>query len=255
MKIKVMTFNIRLDNPMDGEYRFDNRKKGIKEFLDREKPDIIGFQEILPHVRVWLSDNLSDYVVVGVGRGKNFDDESTSIAYKRDKFDLLKLEHFMLSDTPDVPGSCFHLDQSSCPRICTFATLVDRESAKVFNVVNTHLDHIGRYAKVCGASMIISKVLSGKETLPFVITGDMNGKPNDPEILVFKKAPGVNDLTEGIPDDSATFHNYGKITSNCKIDYIFSSGNAVSGTLKMHDDKVNGVFLSDHYPVSVVAEI
>ena len=103
--------------------------------------------------------------------------------------------------------------------------------------------------------MIVSKVLSGKEPLPFFITGDMNGRPNDPEILVFKKAPGVNDLTDGIPDDGFTFHNYGKVTGDYKIDYIFSSGKLVEGTLKLHDDKVNGVYLSDHYPVSVVAEI
>ena len=255
MKVKVMTFNIRLDNAGDGEYRFDNRKEGIKEFLDREKPDLIGFQEVLPHVRAWLSDNLPDYVLIGMGRGKNYNDESASIAYRRDKFDLVRFEQFWLSDTPDVPGSHFHLDQSGCPRICALATLVDRETATVFNFANTHLDHIGRYAKVCGASMIVSKVLSGKEPLPFFITGDMNGRPNDPEILVFKKAPGVNDLTDGIPDDGFTFHNYGKVTGDYKIDYIFSSGKLVEGTLKLHDDKVNGVFLSDHYPVSVVAEI
>ncbi len=255
MKIKVMTFNIRYDNPGDGEYRFDNRKDGIKKFLDKEKPDLIGFQEVLPHVRAWLSDNLTDYVLLGMGRGKNYDDESASIAYRRDKFDLVRFEQFMLSDTPDIPGSRFHLDQSDCPRICSLATLVDRETTTVFNFANTHLDHIGRYAKVCGASMIVSKVLAGKEPLPFFITGDMNGRPNDPEILVFKNAPGVNDLTCGIPDDGITFHNYGKVEKDYKIDYIFSSGKAVEGTLTLHDDKVNGVYLSDHYPVSVVAEI
>ena len=103
--------------------------------------------------------------------------------------------------------------------------------------------------------MIVSKGLAGKDTLPCCITCDMNGRPNDPEILVFKKAPGVNDLTDGIPDDGITFHNYGKIKEDYKIDYIFSSGKLVEGTLTLHDDKVNGVYLSDHYPISVVAEI
>ena len=67
MQLKVMTFNIRLDNAGDGEYRFDNRKEGIKEFLDREKPDLIGFQEPTVSMRPWISDILSDYVFIGTG--------------------------------------------------------------------------------------------------------------------------------------------------------------------------------------------
>ena len=256
MRVSIMTFNIRYDNPNDGVNVFENRKPLIKKFLDREKPDIIGFQEPTVSMRPWISDTLSDYVFIGTGCCEDrMHGESASIAYKRDRFDLARFEQFMLSDTPDIPGSVFNVDQSHCPRICAIATLVDRQTGRVFNFANTHLDHIGRYAKVCGASMIVSKVLSGKEPLPFFITGDMNGRPDDPEILVFKNAPGVNDLTDGIPDDGVTCHGYGKVEKDCKIDYIFSSGKAVEGTLKVHTDKEGEVYLSDHYPISVVAEI
>lgn len=253
MKLRVMTFNIRYDTKNDGEYRFDNRKSGIKEFLDREKPDLIGFQEVLPHVRQWLSDNLDDYVLLGMGRGKNYDDESNSIAYKRDSFDLVHFEQFWLSDTPNVPGSSFHLDQSPCPRICVTATLVDRKTAKVFKFANTHLDHVGEYARICGASMIVSKLCSDA-SVPFVLTGDFNARPNDAEIRLIKNAPDVLELTEDIPDDSFTFHDYGRIKKDYKIDYIFSNGTAVPKSLIVHKDKMNGIYLSDHYPISVEVE-
>ena len=45
MRVSIMTFNIRYDNPNDGVNVFENRKPLIKKFLDREKPDLIGFQE------------------------------------------------------------------------------------------------------------------------------------------------------------------------------------------------------------------
>lgn len=256
MKIKVMTFNIRYDNPEDGQNRFENRKPLIKAFLDREKPDVIGFQEALPDMRVWLSEILCEYVLVGTGCCKDMiDGESSSIAYRRDKYDLVKFEQFWLSDTPDIPGSVYNLDQSHCPRMCAVATLVERQSGKVFNFANTHLDHLGRYAMVCGSSMIVSRLLSGKEHLPFFVTGDMNLKPGDAELQVFKNAPDFNDLTSGVGDDETTYHGFGKVQKNCKIDYIFSSGSAVDGTLVVHKDREGNVYLSDHYPISVVAEI
>lgn len=256
MKIKVMTFNIRYDNPEDGQNRFENRKPLIKAFLDREKPDVIGFQEALPDMRVWLSEILCEYVLVGTGCCKDMiDGESSSIAYRRDKYDLVKFEQFWLSDTPDIPGSVYNLDQSHCPRMCAVATLVERQSGKVFNFANTHLDHLGRYAMVCGSSMIVSRLLSGKEHLPFFVTGDMNLKPGDAELQVFKNAPDFNDLTSGVGDDETTYHGFGKVQKNCKIDYIFSSGSAVDGTLVVHKDREDGLYLSDHYPISVVAEI
>ena len=135
MRVSIMTFNIRYDNPNDGANTFENRKPHIKAFLDREKPDLIGFQEALPDMRAWLSENLGGYVLVGTGCCKDIiDGESSSIAYRRDKYDLARFEQFMLSDTPHIPGSVFNVDQSHCPRICAIATLVDRQTGRVFNL-------------------------------------------------------------------------------------------------------------------------
>ena len=33
----------------------------ILEKIRQEKPDIIGFQEVLPHVAAWLKENLTEY--------------------------------------------------------------------------------------------------------------------------------------------------------------------------------------------------
>ena len=53
--MKVVTFNIRCDYGQDGLNEFANRKELILRKINQEKPDIIGFQEVLPHVAKWLT--------------------------------------------------------------------------------------------------------------------------------------------------------------------------------------------------------
>ena len=48
--MKVVTFNIRCDYGQDGLNEFANRKELILGKINQEKPDIIGFQEVLPYV-------------------------------------------------------------------------------------------------------------------------------------------------------------------------------------------------------------
>lgn len=45
VKLKIMTFNLRVDSSGDGINRLFNRKDRILATIDNEKPDLIGFQE------------------------------------------------------------------------------------------------------------------------------------------------------------------------------------------------------------------
>ena len=71
-------------------------RKLILRKINQEKPDIIGFQEVLPHVAKWLKENLNEYYVIGCGRGANLRDEQMSIAYRRDRINLISMK----------PGGC-----------------------------------------------------------------------------------------------------------------------------------------------------
>lgn len=256
MKVRVMTFNIRYDTKEDGIHCFDGRKENIKKFIEREQPDVIGFQEVLPHVRKWLVDNLADYVVLGMGRNPDYTGESVSIAYRKEKYNLVKFDQFWLSDTPDVPGSRYTIDQSGCPRISVIASLVSRENGKVFTFANTHLDHVGKFAQVCGASLLMTKLLS-ENKYPFFLTGDFNATPESEAIKTITNQPGIKELTEGVPDTAATYHGYGTLKEGYKIDYIFTNKETklAENSLTVHEDCVDGIYLSDHYPISVIAEI
>ena len=63
--MKIVTFNIRYDCGLDGINNFDCRKALILEVIRREKPDIICFQEVLPHVARWLKEQLTEYYILG----------------------------------------------------------------------------------------------------------------------------------------------------------------------------------------------
>lgn len=250
MTINVMTFNIRCDVPIDGKNSFFGRRRLVKKMLLSEKPDIIGFQEVLPHVKKWLTKKLRDYEFIGIGRNSDFSGEAVPIAYKKDKFELLSYRQLWLSDTPSVPGSRFeNSDQSKYPRICVIATFFHKPDGKVFTFANTHLDHTGKMAKTNGAKLIVSEL--SKDSLPFILTGDFNARPGDKPVRLILEDTSIKDLTESLGESFATFHNYGKVTSNCKIDYIFSNFGGTVSNLKVHTDEKRGIYLSDHYPVSV----
>ena len=243
--MKLVTYNIRYDCGHDGINNFSCRKNFILETIAREKPDVIGFQEVLPHVALWLKENLKEYYVVGCPRETDLTGEQVCIAFRSDKFNLMKMDTFWLSPTPYEPGSRYP-EQSICPRTCTEVVMQELSSGKIFRMLNTHLDHEGSLARVLGAKQILEAMDNAKffPNAPTILVGDMNAEPDSPEMELL--ASRMENLTKGI---GITYHGF--LGSNqCCIDYIFISG-AISGSdVRKWTDSRDGVFLSDHFPVS-----
>ena len=243
--MKLVTYNIRYDCGQDGINNFSCRKSFILETIAREKPDVIGFQEVLPHVALWLKENLKDYYVVGCPRETDLTGEQVCIAFRPDKFNLMKMDTFWLSPTPYVPGSRYP-EQSICPRTCTEVVLQELSGGKIFRMLNTHLDHEGSLARVLGAKQILEAMNNARffPDAPIVLVGDMNAEPDSPEMELI--ASRMENLTKGI---GITYHGF-MGPNQCCIDYIFVSG-AISGSdVRKWTDSRDGVFLSDHFPVS-----
>ena len=248
-KIKVMTFNLRVEVFEDGINSFSNRKDRVLSVIKDHNPDIIGFQEATESMKKWLNVVLNDYVVVGCGRDKHYGGESTPIAYKKDKFDLIELTNFWLSNTPSVPATTYGLDQSDCPRIATSTILRHKETNKRFCYINTHLDHIGRQARLLSSKQLINHIK--EKEIPCVLTGDFNAIPNTPEIKEITNY--LNDLTVNI---KGTFHEFGKLDEPTKIDYIFTNLNAdIQETYIIDEKPIDGVYVSDHHQICGYFEI
>ena len=52
-KLKVMTFNIRVEADIDGINNLVNRREKILNTIATEAPDLIGFQEVRDGTRAW----------------------------------------------------------------------------------------------------------------------------------------------------------------------------------------------------------
>ena len=247
VKLKVCTFNLRTPVKDDGVNYLPNRKERILECIANENPDIIGFQEAAVYTADWLREVLDGYIVIGCGRGKTLNDEASLIAYRKNAFEMISAETFWLSLAPTVWGSRYGADQSGCPRVATAAVLKHREAEKPFLFVNTHLDHKGSAARMYGSIQILQYIDSKK--LPFVLTGDLNAWPEHPEIKVITDCKYLNavDLTA---DVGGTFHGFGTRENPTKIDYIFSDLPAdPAESYAVNDVPVEGVYISDHFPV------
>ena len=81
------------------------------EVLEREQPDLVGFQEVTDDMRTWLTEHLHGYTLQGCGRERNCHGESMLLGYRTGVCELLALENRWLSPTPDVPGSTFGGDE------------------------------------------------------------------------------------------------------------------------------------------------
>ncbi len=247
--MNLVTFNIRCDYGQDGVNSFQFRKPFVLEKIGKENPDIICFQEVLPHVAAWLKENLEDYYVIGCGRDEKLGNEQTSIAYKKSIYNLLQLEVFWLSKTPKVPGSRYE-NQSDCPRICTMALFQNVQTDEVFRIYNTHLDHIGSEARKSGLGQILDR-MEREETFvqaPAILTGDFNALPDSPEMELLNEYPWLVDLTAGT---CGTFHDFGRTNPAEKIDYILVQDTITCSRAEVWTESFDGVYLSDHYPVSV----
>lgn len=249
-KLKVFSFNLRINVKEDGINSFYSRTDRILECINKYSPDLIGFQEGNGDMRAFLRDNLTEYTVVGCGREKDYRGESTAIAFKKNDFELIALDTFWLSTQPKVAGSRYNADQSPCPRNCTAVLLKHKDSEKPFYFYNTHLDHWGSKARMYSAIQIIQYISERPEK--FVLTGDFNATPDAPEIGIFSTV-GIKDATSKL---GGTFHDFGRLEEKQKIDYIFTNAKCDENeSFTIPDDGVEGIYISDHYPVCAYVEI
>lgn len=252
--LRFMTFNLRVVCESDGVNMFFNRAHRVAEVLERERPDVVGFQEVTDSMRAWLREHLPGYTAVGCGRGKDYHGESMLFAYRTEETELISLDNLWLSPTPRVAGSTFGGDQSPCPRMMTTALLKHNRLDKPFRFVNTHLDHHGAHARYLGAMQLVQYLSACPE--PFVLTGDFNATPDSPEIRLIPQAlagRGVVDCTVGLP---GTFHDFGKLQGEdaIKIDYIFTDGTCEECHL-VEDIPVAGQYYSDHFAVAATIQL
>jgi len=246
-KVKIVTFNIRCCYAADGINSFVHRSGLIFDKLTAEAADALCFQEVTPEILRHLKSYLQGYEVYYNGRNEDRGGEGLVIALKKGSLTLKSLDCFWLSDTPTLPGSRF-ADQSHWPRICQAAEVTTSDGTHL-RIYNNHFDLVDT-ARYKQASLVAERVKADNALckLPTVIVGDFNDRPDTPTATVFAAAGFVD-----AAGDEGTFHNFGRELPARKIDYIFTD--IAYTQCELWKDQLNGIYLSDHYPVAMTAEI
>jgi endonuclease/exonuclease/phosphatase family metal-dependent hydrolase len=252
--IRVMSYNIRFDNPEDGINAWPNRSASVAHLIRSVyDPDLIGMQEALHHQIDELDERLSAYSWVGVGRTDgNLGGEFSPIFYKRDKFELLQTNTFWLSETPEIPGSKSW--DAAITRIVSWAKFRDKESEKEFYLFNTHFDHIGVESRKESARLILYAMGDIAGNAPVVLTGDLNVTEESEVYDLFQSEDRIYDaryISESVHSGpTASFNNWRELTEpGSRIDYIFVSDGTRVLCHRLADDRYEDRFPSDHLPV------
>lgn len=253
--VKVMTYNIRYDNPGDGPNQWTKRKEKVFSLIEKYDPDIIGVQEALHHQLEDIRKALKQYKYFGAGRddGKQ-KGEYSAIFVRKDRFKILSDETFWLSLTPRVPGSKDW--DAAITRVVTWGKLQDKKSGQAFYMVNTHFDHRGKESRKHSAEILKDTVAVMARTLPVIITGDFNFTREQAPYQVMMDS-GLVRLIDPAPSQApGTSCGFEMGTRPCNgIDYIFHTPQWQSKDFHVIQDNDGKYYPSDHLPVMVTLSL
>jgi endonuclease/exonuclease/phosphatase family metal-dependent hydrolase len=256
--LKIITYNIRYDNPNDGENNWLNRKDDLCAQLNFYDPDIFGVQEALPNQINDISNILTKYNHVGIARDGQDKGEASNIFYKKENFTVIQQNTFWLSETPNIISKGW---DAALNRICTYALFKNKTTKQLFWVFNTHLDHLGEVAKTKSIELIVSKIKTvNTKNYPVVFMGDFNSEPTEERIINLKKQMlDCSEISEEKPfGPQGTFNGFKHNEAvTKKIDYIFISKNTCFKVKKyaVLSDSKNLKYPSDHLPVYIEINI
>lgn len=238
----IMSFNILTTKPDEA------RINRVVNTILRADPDTVGLQEVSPYWMDVLKNRLGDtYGYVGEGRDGGHNGEYSCIFYKKALFEVLDSGTYWLSETPDMVSS---YETSAYRRIMTFAKLRCKSSGQEFVHINTHLDHKSLEARIFQAGVLVSYAQK-HAGLPTIMTGDFNCVSSEETYKTVIGAGFTNSALEApVAEKKATFPGNGKV-----IDFVFCSNSVYPAEYEVVDEKVDGEYPSDHYPILVRYEM
>lgn len=244
--MSIMSFNVYVGIENDAE-----KKANAINLIRTYNPDVFGVQEAsVPWQNTLKQEFSGDYHIVGVGRDGNGNGEAMLIFARKSRFDIRSSGTKWLTSTPNQVSK---VTLSACNRVATYAVIERKSDGKVFNYVNTHLDHMGgqdeqvRY--LC--DIINNNTQSGA---PIFVTGDFNVFPESSTVATMTN--NGYSTSYNVADKNYT-KGAGTIGSNAAIiDYMFvKDGRGVEVlTYRVCNENFYGQN-SDHFPIISTVKI
>lgn len=248
-ELRVMSCNVRCISPTDfGKKSWFYRANLIMKNIEKEQPGVIGFQEATKRQYSYLCDTLGSFDSVITYRDETFNSEGCPIFYRSDIYTLIDKGSFWLSETPDVMSKSWGAQFN---RICSYVILKDNATGTEFVVFNTHLSHVSDEARINGIGVVLDKI---KEfgSLPAVLMGDLNAEEDSKTYISATKEFLDTKYQTDDTMTSCTYQDWGEqLDRNC-IDYVLISKTGLkTNSYKVVTDTYDGVYPSDHFPLSV----
>ena len=247
-KCKVISFNIRGDFKHDGHNQWKYRMLNMTKFLESVNPDILCLQEAKENQINDLKRHFYKLCIVGDFCKKG----NVHIFINKEKFAIVNSGCFGLSEKPDSLG--YKGWDAKYPRMAIWANLRCLKTGGIVFVINTHLDNVGRLARLNGIKQIMDTISIISQTENVILTGDFNSseKSSVYKHIIRHQLKDTYHHSPSVEGVNYTFHGFGKreIDKRSKIDYIFTSEQLkVLDVLIPQERPIGGVYLSDHNPV------
>jgi len=261
--LRVMTFNVRYDEPADGRHAWRHRKDAVLAMLRDHDPDLLGLQEPLANQWEEIAEALPDHSPFGVVADESGEPDPRGGFVRTSRFAVRDHGSFWLSDTPEIPHS-FSWPTDWGARACAWALLHDRHADRELLFANTHLDPNPGFW-LPAATVLHAELDSLTRGAPIVLTGDFNtpsgsaahqylctrGSFRDAWSEAGRESDGVItyhafDSNPRVPSDAP---------GNYRIDWILFRGpfTCRSASVDVRQGP-GGLMPSDHYPVIATIE-
>jgi len=189
--MKIISSNIRFDNPQDGENAWGFRKNILTSLLLNFSPDIICTQEGRePQLRDFA--NCLDFDLLDQARYWINERMYPSIYVRKNIFEVLNFKDIWLSDTPHIAGSSSF--DSAFPRLACWVQLSHKQTNQTFDLVNVHLDHLQESTRLQQIQVLIDELLKlDISTDHLIVAGDFNTHPNSDVHLMLRRQLSLED--------------------------------------------------------------
>jgi endonuclease/exonuclease/phosphatase family metal-dependent hydrolase len=252
-ELRLMTFNIRYGTADDGDHVWRNRRDLVAEIIEREAADVVAIQEALEFQLDELAPALEGYRKLGQHRDGGAGGEFSGLYVRQDGAQIVDWGEFWLSPTPEVVASRGW--DAALHRMAIWADIRLDGSTEVVRVYGTHFDHRGEIARVESARLIAGHASGAGR--PTVVMGDLNA-PDDSGPLRFLADLGYRSAVTTLhPSETlGTFNGFeDPLGGGRRIDHILVGPGLRPKRAAILDDRVGGLFPSDHFPVVAVVEI
>ncbi len=254
MELTVATFNLKHDHIAWLSTHWSKRTEAVKQFFEETAPDVVGTQELTRRTIGDMEALLPEYDWIGQGRNGGEQGEYCAVFFKRNRFEWLDKGTFWLARNEQKKGTRDWM--AVLPRICTWVLLREKETGEKLLVYNTHLDHISPIARRKGLDLIARHIQRQGGRVPCILTGDFNATPGSGAIRVLEEMDIKYGLFSGNSynlflntQGQRTYHGFHGKTVGKPVDYIFTSKEVEIVEARIVQDKYDGRYPSDHFPI------